>query len=119
MNRKEYLQSFLKQGQKRLPRKLKKKYSKNFYEGGPILVYTLTQFLNLYKQDEKLVGEAIYRILNTPIEERVFKPDHTKDLLSALDEVKKEHVEKSGVTCELTDISECKLDNAQLKGYLV
>lgn len=109
MNRKEYLQSFLKQGQKRLPRKLKKKYSKNFYEGGPILVYTLTQFLNLYKQDEKIVRESIYRILNTPVEERVFKPDCTK-----------EHVSNSPkVTCELTDISECKLDNAQLKGYLV
>lgn len=54
MNREEYLQSFLKPNQRRLPRKLKKQYLKQ-YRGpsGPVLVQTLTQFCNLYRKYDK------------------------------------------------------------------
>ena len=54
MNRREYLQSFLKQNQRRLPRKLKKQYLKQYRgSGGPVLVQTFTQFCNLYRKYDR------------------------------------------------------------------
>lgn len=52
MNKQEYYRSFLKPGQTKLPRKLKKK-ARNLFRGdnGPIIVTNLTQFLNIYKSD--------------------------------------------------------------------
>lgn len=55
MKKQEYYKSFLKPGQNKLPRKLKKK-ARNLFKGdnGPIIVTNLTQFLNIYKSDSEI-----------------------------------------------------------------
>lgn len=109
MNKREYLKSFLKPGQKRLPRRLKKLYLKKFYEGGPTLIWTQQQFLNLFiKPNKKVLSESIYNMLNTPLKERYFRVDCGVEHYGT----------KPKVTCTITDISERKLDNIECKGYL-
>ena len=99
MNKKEYLTSFLKPGQKRLPRKLKKLYLKKFYEGGPTLIWTKEQFLNLYtRPNEEVIYQSINRLLNTPSREIQFKPSFTHDYLPK-------------VKTTLTDVCTSELDN--------
>ena len=118
MNKKEYLKSFLKPWQKRLPRKLKKLYLKKFYEGGPTLIWTKEQFLNLYiRPNEEVIYKSVNRLLNTPSEELQFKPSYTHDFIH-LDETcgqnrtgrVKCHITHIGgspkITCELIDIGE-------------
>ena len=62
MNKQEYYRSFLKPGQTKLPRKLKKK-ARNLFRGdnGPIIVTNLTQFLNIYKSDSETYKDTIER----------------------------------------------------------
>ena len=62
MNKQEYYRSFLKPGQNKLPRKLKKK-ARNLFRGdnGPIIVTNLTQFLNIYKSDSETYKDTIER----------------------------------------------------------
>jgi len=130
MNKKEYLKSFLKPGQKRLPRKLKKLYLKKFYEGGPTLIWNKEQFLNLYiRPNEEVIYQSINRLLNTPSGELQFKPSNTHDFVhldkacgqDKTGKVKCDITHVGGspkVTCELTDISKMELDNISMKGYL-
>ena len=119
MNKKEYLKSFLKLGQKRLPRKLKKLYLKKFYEGGPTLIWNKQQFLNLYiRPSEKIIKDSVNNLLNTPIRERNYSPNIGCNISRV--ECNVVHIGGSPkVTCKLTDISESKLDNMELKGYLL
>lgn len=60
MNKQEYYKSFLKLGQNKLPRKLKKK-ARNLFRGdnGPVIVTNLTQFLNIYKSDLETYKDTI------------------------------------------------------------
>ncbi len=119
MNKKEYLKSFLKPGQKRLPRKLKKLYLKKFYEGGPTLIWNKEQFLNLYiRPNEKVIKDSVYNLLNTPIEERNYSLNIGCDTSRV--ECKVVHISGSPkVSCELTDISKIELDNISMKGYVL
>lgn len=57
MNKQEYLKSFLKENQQRIPRKLKKLYLKNFHEGSFVPMMSLTQFLNVYKPSNNIYNE--------------------------------------------------------------
>ena len=98
MNKKEYLTSFLKENQKRLPRKLKKFYLKYFNNGYPVMILTKTQMNNLFKQNEESVYKSISRLLNTPQKELSFQPSFTHDYLPK-------------VKTTLTDVCTSKLDN--------
>ena len=113
MNKTKYLKSFLKEGQKRLPRKLKKKYLKKYIIGGPFLVQNLTQFLNIFDCSEvnKVYKECSNKYLNTPTEklqlaETVVKLYSDEECQRILDE---SGVSPCKVTCELIDISSRKV----------
>ena len=123
MNRQEYLKSFLKPGQKRLPRKLKKKFSKYYRQGGPLFVLNQTQFLNLYiKKDNENIKNAINNSLNTPLGEVTYIPACGIDF-NVLKNKSKELYEKAckpNVTVELTDISTTTSEEINnCKGYVV
>ena len=74
VSKRHWLKSFLKEGQTRLPRKLKKKYLKS-YSPCYFAIVNQTQFLNRLKTDEQILKNSIDNILNTPIREMVFNPN--------------------------------------------
>lgn len=123
MNKQQYLKSFLKPGQKRLPRKLKKKFSKYYRQGGPLFVLNQTQFLNLYiKKDNECTKNAINNLLHTPLGEVTYIPACGVDF-NVLKNKNKELYEKAckpNVTVELTDIStSTPVEVNNCKGYVV
>ena len=79
IEKQSWLKSLLEDGQKRLPRKLKKKYLKS-YSSGYFSMINTAQFDNLYRKDEETVKQSIQNMLNTPIEERLFKPNYGAEI---------------------------------------